>query len=87
MVSRTGDLSLEEVMRYERRPYPTSLFDEKKNILRKADKHQLAQAIADHCNKIRLDKGKSDTIRVSESHSTVDSTHSIVANAFTKAST
>ena len=47
MVSRSGDLSLEEVLTYELSPYPPALF-ETRNILRKADKPQLAQAIRDH---------------------------------------
>ena len=47
VVSRSGDLSLEEVLTYELSPYPPALF-EARNILRKADKPQLAQAIRDH---------------------------------------
>ena len=47
VVSRSGDLSLEEVLRYELSSYPPALF-ETRNILRKADKPQLAQAIRDH---------------------------------------
>jgi len=47
VVSRSGDLSLEEVLTYELSPYPPALF-ETRNILRKADKLQLAQAIRDH---------------------------------------
>ena len=41
VVSRTGDLSLEEVMQFELSPYPPSLFEDR-NIMRKADKPQLA---------------------------------------------
>ena len=47
MVSRSGDLSLGEVLSYELSPFPPALF-EARNILRKADKPQLAQAIRDH---------------------------------------
>ena len=47
VVSRSGDLSLEEVLTFELSPYPLALF-ETRNILRKADKPQLAQAIRDH---------------------------------------
>ena len=47
MVSRSGDLSLEEVLTYELSPYPPALFETRK-ILRKADKPQLAQAIRYH---------------------------------------
>ena len=47
VVSRSGDLSLEEVLTYELSPYPPALF-EARNILRKADKPQLAKAIRDH---------------------------------------
>ena len=47
VVSRSGDLSLEEVSTYELSPYPPALF-EARNILRKADKPELAQAIRDH---------------------------------------
>jgi hypothetical protein len=49
VVSRTGELDLEEVMKYELSAYPTSLFEEK-DILRKADKPQLAHAIDEHYN-------------------------------------
>jgi len=44
VVSRSGDLSLKEVLTFELSPYPPALF-ETRNILRKADKPQLAQAI------------------------------------------
>ena len=47
VVSRSGDLSLGEVLTYELSPYPPALF-ETRNILRKADKPQLAQAIRYH---------------------------------------
>ena len=47
VVSRSVDLSLEEVLMYELSPYPPALF-ETRNILRKADKPQLAQTIRDH---------------------------------------
>ena len=47
VVSRSGDLSLEEVLTYELSPYPPALF-ETRNILRKADQPQLAQAIRDN---------------------------------------
>ena len=47
VVSRSGDISLEEVLTYELSPYPPALF-ETRNILRKADKPQLPQAIRDH---------------------------------------
>ena len=64
VVSRSGDLSLEEVLTYEQAspiwclarqnptlyplaPYPPALF-ETRNILRKADKPQLAQTIREH---------------------------------------
>ncbi|KAG1669042.1 Tryptophan 5-hydroxylase 2 [Nymphon striatum] len=62
---KTGDLSLEEVMRYELSPYPPSLFEDK-NILQKADKPQLAQAIIAHCNKTPSCKAISDTIPQTE---------------------
>ena len=44
VVSQTGDLSLDEVMKFELSPYPTSLF-EAKYLLRKADKSQLLDAL------------------------------------------
>ena len=47
VMSRSGDLSLEEVLTYELSSYPPAHF-ETRNILRKADKPQLAQAIRDH---------------------------------------
>lgn len=37
VLSNTGQLDIEEVMRYELRAYPTSLFEDN-HILRKADK-------------------------------------------------
>ena len=46
VVSRTGDLSLDNVLSYELSPFPPALF-ETRNILRKADKPQLSQAIRD----------------------------------------
>ena len=36
LVSQTGELSLEEVMRYELSPFPPTLF-EARNVFRKAD--------------------------------------------------
>ena len=47
VASRSGDPSLEEVLTYELSPYPPALF-ETRNILRKADKPQLAQAIQEY---------------------------------------
>ena len=44
VVSRSGDLSLEEVLTFELSPYPPALF-ETRNILWKTDKPQLTQAI------------------------------------------
>ena len=46
-MSRSGDLSFGDVLSYELSPFPPALF-EAKNILRKANKPQLAQAIRDH---------------------------------------
>ena len=46
-VSASGDLSLEDVMSYELSTFPTALF-EAKEILRKADKPQLANAVAEY---------------------------------------
>ena len=47
VVSQSGDLCLEEVMKYELSPYPPSLF-EGKYILRKPDKAKLLEAIRKH---------------------------------------
>lgn len=47
VVSKTGSLSLEDVMQYELSAFPPALFDAKK-VLRKPDKPQLAHAIAAH---------------------------------------
>ena len=47
IVSQTGELSMEEVMRYELSPFPPALF-EARNVFRKADKPQLAHAIRYH---------------------------------------
>ena len=49
MVSQSGDLCLEEVMKYELSPYPPSLF-EGKNLLRKPDKAPLQHAVRSHVN-------------------------------------
>jgi len=51
VVSKTEDLSMEEVMNFELSPFPPSLF-EARNILRKAGKPQLAVAITEHSRKI-----------------------------------
>ena len=51
VVSRSGDLSLEEVLAFELSSYPPALF-ETRYILRKADKPQLAQAIREYANGI-----------------------------------
>ena len=47
VVSETGDLSLDEVVKYELSPYPTSLF-EAKYLLRKVEKAQLLDALKNH---------------------------------------
>ena len=47
-VSQTEDITLDEVIEYELNPFPPSVF-EVKNLLRKADKPQLAHTLADHC--------------------------------------
>ncbi len=49
VVSQTGELALEEVMRYELSPFPPALF-EARDIFRKADKPQLAHAICEHAS-------------------------------------
>ena len=54
VMSRSGDLSLDEVLSYELSPFPPALF-ETRNILRKADKPQLAQAIRDHVTDLSSD--------------------------------
>ena len=54
VVSRSGDLSLEEVVTYELSFYPPTPF-ETRNILRKADKPQLAQAIRVHAADLSSD--------------------------------
>ena len=51
VVSKTGELSLQEVMSYELSPFPPALF-EARSVFRKADKPQLAHAIIDHSNKV-----------------------------------
>ena len=49
VVSKTGELSLEDIMLYELCPYPPALF-ETSNLFRKADKPQLAQVISEYAN-------------------------------------
>ena len=51
VVSKTGDLSLEDVMSFELSPFPPDLF-EAKNVFRKADKPQLSHAIIDYSSKV-----------------------------------
>ena len=53
MVSKTGDLSLEEVLSYELTPFPPAFF-EAANMLRKADKPQLVQVVRDHATELSL---------------------------------
>lgn len=64
VVSKSGDLSLEDVMSYELSPFPPSLF-EAKEIFRKADKPQLAHAVAEFSSK-ESDKTVMDTIPSTE---------------------
>ena len=44
MVSQSGDLCLDDVMKYELSPYPPALCEEK-YLVQKADKAQLLDAI------------------------------------------
>ena len=61
VVSRSGDLSLEEVLTYELSSYPPALI-ETRNILQKADKPQLAQAIRDHAADLSLSEAVVNSI-------------------------
>ena len=70
VVSRTADLSLEEIMKYELSPFPPALF-EAKGILRKPDKPQLAQAIWDHSNKV-LGTASESSIPIHSEHYVLD---------------
>ena len=47
VVSQTGELGFNDVLKYELSPYPPSLF-EAKYVLRKPDKAQLQEAIRDY---------------------------------------
>ena len=49
-MSKTGELSLEDVMTYELSTFPAAVF-EAKDIFRKADKSQIAQALAELSSK------------------------------------
>ena len=51
---QTGELYLEEVMRYELSPFPRALF-EARHVFRKADKPQLAHTIRDYASDAMLD--------------------------------
>ena len=64
VVSQTGDLRLDDVMSYELCLYPMSLF-EGKDILRQADKPQLAEAIRNYV-KTKSDNGVMQTVPVTE---------------------
>ncbi|KAG7165603.1 hypothetical protein Hamer_G013102 [Homarus americanus] len=50
VLSKTRDLSLEDVMSYELSPFPTALF-EAKEIFRKAGKPQIAHTVAEYSSK------------------------------------
>lgn len=54
VLSKTGKLSLQEVMSYELGPFSPALF-EAKNIFQKPDKHQLAHTIGEHASDAILD--------------------------------
>ena len=56
VISKTEELSLEDVMGYELSPFPSSLF-EAKNVFGKADKPQLAHAICDYAQDSISDSG------------------------------
>jgi hypothetical protein len=56
VISKTEELSLEDVKGYELSPFPSSLF-EAKNVFRKADKPQLAHAICDYAQVSISDSG------------------------------
>ena len=60
VVSKTGELSMQEVMNYELSPFPPSLF-EARNIFREADKPQITVAIADHSRKVSDEAIKDST--------------------------
>ncbi|KAI3379074.1 hypothetical protein SNEBB_002215 [Seison nebaliae] len=64
VVSQTGDLRLEEVMKYELCPYPMSLF-EATNILCKPDKPQLSEAIRNYA-KSKSDIAVTETVPVTD---------------------
>ena len=51
VVSASGDISLSNVLGYELSPFPPALF-ETRDILRKADKSQLAHAILNHAGEL-----------------------------------
>ena len=54
VVTNSGELSMEEIMKYELSTFPPAIF-EGRNFLRKAEKPQLANAIYDHANDVVLD--------------------------------
>ena len=54
IVSQAGELALEEVMTHELSAFPPALFEEN-DILRQADKPQLAHAISDFASDAMLD--------------------------------
>lgn len=64
VISRAGDVSLEEALSYELSPFPPALFDAN-NIFRKADKPQLAKAI-DEYSSSSSDEAVSDKIPKTE---------------------
>lgn len=50
-MSQIGELSLDEVMKYELSPYPPCLFEDK-HRLRKPDKPSLLEAIRKHASSV-----------------------------------
>jgi hypothetical protein len=62
MVLRSGDLSVKEVLSYELSPFPPALF-ETRNILQKADKPQIAQAIQDLVTNLSSEAVISSTLK------------------------
>ena len=64
VVSQTGDLSIQEVMKHELSQYPPALF-EARHIFREADKPQIATSITEHASCVHITSGEYEVVKES----------------------
>lgn len=66
VVSNTGELSMDDILKHELNTYPPALF-EAIGVMRKADKPQLAHSIYEHCSSVEVTaSGDSPSIPITE---------------------